>query len=318
MVSGTSEPGLAEPGLAEPGFAPFSLEPTPPGGGPIACIPQLRWGERLVYITAAGVPYVLHAPPNRVVTAEEGFGTPPMEYVVDRAPFQHGDTVRDFHLAPRPIQLVVLHNFRSRTEYWAGRAVLLSTVQPDALLRPGSLLKYQAGGSKRQLDVYLESGPGFVPPQGGWREWSFSEAMRFIAHDPVWYDPRRQETVFDATGTTAFERDVVYGGTWPEQPSFVVTGPVDGLELHNHTNGALLSLPAYSLAAGRSLTVQLRGDKSIRLDDNTNLMPYLSVTSDLTGWQLAPGVTNTIHVHGTSTTGATSVLMHWYNRYFGI
>jgi hypothetical protein len=186
------------------------------------------------------------------------------------------------------------------------------------VIRAGSLLKYQAGGSKRQLDVYLESGPGFVPPQGGWREWSFSEAMRFIAHDPVWYAPRRQETVFDATGTTAFERDVVYDGTWPEQPSFVVTGPVDGLELHNHTNGALLSLPAYSLAAGRSLTVQLRGDKSIQLDDNTNLMPYLSVTSDLTGWQLAPGVTNTIHVHGTSTTGATSVLMHWYNRYFGV
>jgi hypothetical protein len=38
----------------------------------------------------------------------------------------------------------------------------------------------------------------------------------------------------------------------------------------------------------------------------------------LTGWHLAPGVTNTVHIHGTSTTGATSVLMHWYNRYFGI
>ena len=158
-----------------------------------------RSEERLVYIRPDGVKYTLHAPPWRAVLSEEGFGTPPLEYVVDRAPFQHGDTVRTFTAGPRPIQLVIIHNFCSRADYWTGREEFLNAVKPQvgaAPPMPGKLLYYLSGRKKRQIDVLLESGPGFVQPEGGWREWSFTEAIRFVAHDPAWYDPTVNLTTF--------------------------------------------------------------------------------------------------------------------------
>lgn len=251
-------------------------------------------GERLVYIRPDGVKYRLHAPPNKVIMSEEGFGLPPLEYVVDRAPFQHGDTVRSFHLNPRPVQLVVLHNFCSRAEYWDGRASLLDAIRPNRVTdfqvpTTGKLLYYLANGQKRQLDVLLDSGPGFAPPQGGWREWSFTEVLRFTAHDPAWYDPTVQVTSFAGSTPATFpmtfpvtftsfgkQASVAYLGTWIEYPSFTVVGPISGLRIHNETTDKQLQL-AYSLPAGLSLTITLQGIKSVEQSDGVNLLNYLTV-----------------------------------------
>ena len=317
---GTSEPGLAEPGLAEPGF----LGLAPPGGTAVSC--GFRTGERLVYYTPQGVAYPLHAPPSRVVTAEEGFGLPTLSYIVDRYPNQHGDTVRDFTLQPRAVQLVILHQFRSRTDYWAGRAGLLDAIRPNRITdfgAPGSLLKY-GGGVRRKLDVFIESGPGFTPPQGGWREWSFTEALRFIAHDPTWYDPREQIFTLDSDALPMpYEAQVSYAGSWPAQPTFVVNGPVDDPVIVNSGTGQTIGLN-YSLASGRHLTITLQGTKSVLLDDNTNLMPYVTDDSDLTTWSLWPdpqaasGV-NTVSLGGSGMSdGVTSCVMRYYTRYLGI
>lgn len=297
-------------------------------------------GERLVYIRPDGVKYRLHAPPNKVIMSEEGFGTPPLEYVVDRAPFQHGDTVRSFHLNPRPVQLVVMHNFCSRAEYWDGRASLLDAIRPNRVTdfqTQGKLLYYMANGQKRQLDVLLDSGPGFAPPQGGWREWSFTEVLRFTAHDPAWYDPALQTTlftlsttlglIFPATFPVIFSAvggtvPVTYLGTWSEHPTFVVTGPVTGLRIHNLSTDKLLEFE-YVLPAGYTATIVLRGTKSITRSDGANLLNYLSDDSDLSTFSLepdpvAPGGVNSIYVTGSGTSGATAVTMTWYNRYIGI
>ncbi len=305
------------------------------------CLPRITSGrEKLYYIRPDGVKYLLHAPPGRVLMSEEGLGTPPMEYVSDQAPFQHGDTVRSFTLGVRPIQLVILQNFTSRAAYRQGRASLLDTIRPNRItnFNTQGLLRYHlADGSKREIPVVLESGPGFAPPEGGWRGWSFTEVLRFAAHDPVWRDPAintisfvetDEDLLFPATFPIKFGgfggviAGLAYPGTWEEYPSFTITGPITAPSIENVTTGDKITL-SYILPAGYTITITLRGQKSIVLSDGTNLLNKLTPDSDLVSFSLQPdpiaplGV-NELRVTGTGTSPATSVTMSWYNRYFGV
>lgn len=297
--------------------------------------------ERLVYIRPDGVRYTLHAPPWRVVLSEEGFGTPPLEYVTDRAPFQNGDNVRAVFLAPRPIQLVVAHNFMNRGEYWDGRAALLDAFQPRNGVvgpTPGKLLYYLPGKQRRQLDVLLDSGPGFTPSPGGWREWSFTEAIRFTAHDPAWYDPTpsistlifgvaQSQLVFPITFPISFSdtsdtSEVTYTGSWPDYPSITVYGPVTGFSIENLTTGDKIQLNGV-IAAGEIVTINLRGIKTITSSSGANVMSQLTADSDLGTFSLmpapdAPGGVNQIRVTGSGTDAQSFVSLSWYKRYFGI
>lgn len=329
--------------------APPVIPPEPPTVTPTApstnfpfCIPTARGHqERLIYIRSDGMRYNLHAPPARAVLSQEGFGTPPINYVTDRAPFQHGDTVRGFSLGPRTVQLVVLHNMGSRSEYWTARQQFLDMVKPafgPQAPQPGSLLYYLPDRRRRQLDVLLETGPGFTPSEGGWRAWSFTEAMRFVAHDPSWYDPTQRsvaftfvsiadELEFPATYPIQFSsrdltRTVTYEGTWVEYPTIIVAGPVTGFTINNLTTGDMLQLDT-TIPDGMSATFNLRGIKTVLRSDGLNLLPFLGSDSDLTTFSLVPdpvaaGGINEITVSGTSTDSNSRVTLQWNDRFFGI
>ena len=303
---------------------------------------QFKTEERLVYISAGGETYPLHSPPWRVVLQEEGFGVPPIEYVVDRAPFQHGDTVRSFYLGPRPIQLVVLHNFCSRAEYWQGRNDLIDILRPtigEEPPRPGTLVYYMSGGKRRALNILLDSGPGFVPSEGGWREWSFTEALRFTAHDPVWFDPAARsqtllyvtpatELVFPATfpiffsETAGLVNSVFYNGTWLEYPVIHVTGPVTGFTVTNLATGMKLGL-TQPVLEDYTVTFDLRGIKTVTGSDGVNWSNAVSADSNLTSFALVPspavpaGV-NEFLLGGTGTDNRTRVVVEYFERYMGI
>lgn len=216
---------------------------------------------------------------------------------------------------------------------------MLDAIRPNRVTdftTPGKLLYYLGNGQRRQLDVWLESGPGFQPPQQGWRAFSFTEVLRWQAHDPAWYDPTQQSQVF-ASGTLAtfpmtfpvvFSGSfggsvaVAYAGTWLEYPSFVLVGPIVGPRIENVTTGDVLALD-YTLPAGYSATIVLRNQKTVTRSDGLNLLPYVSADSDLTTWSLvpdpqAPNGINTLSVTGSGTDVNTSVTMNWYRRYFGV
>lgn len=298
--------------------------------------------ERVFYITPEGVSYPLHAPPWRVVLSEEGFGTPPLEYVTDRAPFQHGDNVRAFFVGPRTVQLIVLHNFCGRKEYWEGRDLLLNTIRPrmgEVAPTPGKLLYWLTGRKKRQLDVFLDSGPGFAPPESGWREWTFTEALRFTAHNPSWYDPLAHAQtllystpalnlifpitfpiVFDATAGIATY--IIYDGSWIEYPIVDVVGPVTGFVLRNLVSGDEIGLTE-AVPAGYTVTFSLNGIKTVTGSDGANWINRVTPTSDLANFSLipaprAPNGRNDFQLSGTGTDGNSRVIVRWYNRYFGI
>jgi hypothetical protein len=303
---------------------------------------SIKVSERVVYQSGDGRTYPLHVPPQRVVLQEEGFGMPPIEYVTDRAPFQHGDNVRAFYLAPRAIQLVILHNFCSRAEYWEGREHLLSILRP--LLNPpppspGKLIYFLTGGKRRALDVYIDSGPGFTPPEGGWREWSFTEALRFTAHDPTWYDPRERSQVLLPTApttdlifpctfpivfseTSGMRSNVFYPGTWIEYPTVTIQGPITGFELLNVSNNTQIGL-SEPVMEGYSVTFRLRGVQTVMGSDGQNWLNRLSPDTDLTTFALwphpsIPNGINEFRIGGTGTNAQTRVVIEFFDRYIGI
>lgn len=291
------------------------------------CTPTpTRERERIIYIRpdiAGTKKYLLHAPPSRSVMSEEGFGTPPLEYVTDRAPFQHGESVRSFNLRPRVIQLAIMQNFRNREDYWNGRAQLTEMLRPVALQagthtsgvlggipmvvpslspnRRGKLLCYLGNGKKRQIDVLLESGPGFAPPQGGWREWSFTEVLRFIAHDPTWYDPTERILSLEATGTSDIVFPItfpitfsgsgasgaaVYLGDWPSAPVIIAWGQFSQVKVENLSTGKQVTLIAN--IAGTHGAVFDFYNKTVTRSDGVNLLGYVTDDSDLTDFLLQP------------------------------
>ena len=150
--------------------------------------------------------YILNATKlkERVIISEEGLGMPSIEYVTQRGPFQHGESMVDYFLHPRIIQYIIRHKYCNYQAYINGRYELLDQLRPNKapVGTFGVLKRHYPDGSRRYIKVMIEEGPGFAPHRGGWDEWAYDETIRFIAHDPIWYDPTyRVVTLADGTLT---------------------------------------------------------------------------------------------------------------------
>jgi hypothetical protein len=254
---------------------------------------------------------------------------PEIEYVTQRGPYQHGESVKDYFLRPRIVELHIRQNFCSRQAYWDGRAAILDLLRPHNGI--GILRKVLPNGAKRDLLVNIQSGPKFEPRKNdSWDELSFEEIIRFVAYNPVYFDPDQRSQTFGTSGALTFPLTfpitfasfgntvtVNYEGTWIEYPTIVITGPLSATEIINLTKGDRIGL-TYNIPAGRYITIDLSyGTKSVLLDDGTNLIGYVSSNSDLATFHLHPG-DNVIRVIGTGSSLATNVSINWYSRYVGI
>ena len=309
----------------------------------------------LLYITPDGREYALHTPhnPGRWVVSFAGFGTPPIQYVTERGPLQHGATVKDFFLRPRIIQLLIRQGFQSRSAWWQGRASLLDELRPNRQVSPtrpplpGQLRLTQTDGTVRDLDVFISEGPRFEPrvPQE-WDEWAFQEVLRFVAHNPVAFDPVSiasavalgisADLVFPITFDDADATDdIIFGdgeidatlninylGTWLELPVITIVGPFEDLIIENTTTDEKIEFSTV-IPPSRTVTVDLREDaKTIEDGLGNNLIADLTNDSDLATFHLAPDPEaalglNVMRVRGTNPNGASSVTFTYFNRYIG-
>lgn len=298
--------------------------------------------ERWSYITPIGEEYQLHAPGVRTVLTDEGTGMPPIEYVTQRGPFQHGETLINYFLRPRIIQMLIRGQNTSRNNYWASRAEILDYIRPNRQLTSGGistgrLRKHLSNGQVRDVDCLIQQGPNFNPRDiKHWDEWAWQEVLRFIAFNPITYDPTLQtftvgqsatQLVFPITfpiqfGSIQSTSNLTYTGTWLSYPTIVVTGPISSFVIYNNTIGEKLELAA-NLLAGESLTITLDyGSKTIVKSDGTNLIGLLSPTSNLGTFHIAPHpvATNGVNSITTVIPGAastTSVTITYYHRYIG-
>jgi len=278
---------------------------------------------------------------------------PGLEYITQRGPMQHGETVIDYRLNARLIQYVIRLNSCSRQGFWESRWNLLDLIRPNrqyaGQLSPGILRKRIPGGYIRDIDVFIQQGPEFAPRSiEEWDEFGITEALRFYAPDPTFYDPTLQcltwsvisfnELVFPLTfikegigdglifgmGIINAIESITYLGTWMTFPTIEIDGPMSGPTIENLATGEKITLN-YQILDGETVTIALPfGNKTVTNNLGANLAGTVSTDSDLAAFHIAPhpeapGGVNQIHVIGTDAIlGTTQIRLSFYTRYIGI
>ena len=288
--------------------------------------------EKLDYITPDGQVLPLHNPPSRVVTEITGWGEPSKQVDTRRGAYQHGETIIATWLEPREVSCTLRLQTRDRDAYWSMRQRLNNALRHSRTEplypRPGVLRRTLSNGQVRCLDVVLMEGLAYTNPGANtWDEWGIFEQLKFMAHNPVIYDPQQYLitplTGFNSTPTQT--RTVVYTGTWAEYPIMTVTGPTDGFAIRNLTTGHELYY-IRTVKAGEVITIDLRyGEKSLTSNLDGPVTGYLDMGfSDMGVWSLqpdpvAPQGINQIEVQTYFTqTTATKFEMSYYLRYESI
>ena len=137
---------------------------------------------------------------DKLLYSFTGMGMPPLEYITQRGPYQHGQSVLDFRLQSRTIQYIHRRKGCSREDYWSNRGNLLNLIRPnrwECNFQQGRLRKVQPDGTVRDIMAVIEFGPRFEPRDlNVWDEWAFTEAIRFVCHDPTFFDPNLQRAVW--------------------------------------------------------------------------------------------------------------------------
>lgn len=261
------------------------------------------------YITPDGQTFRFESD-TKFLLSESGSGMPPITYQTQKGAYQHGESPLDYRLQPRVIQMVIRQNGVSRTNYWANRANLMDFFRPNRWLPGvndhGVLRKTFPDGSRRDLNVIIQQGPEFVARQlDTWDEWAISETVRFIAYNPIYFDPALTTIAWslaaivnvtfpitfpfslDGRSILQIDNPATYLGTWPAYPTITVTGPGTGFTLLNTTTGEELGLN-YRIASGEVVTFNLSfGYKTVTSSTNGNLIGAMTRTSDLSTFHIA-------------------------------
>lgn len=283
-----------------------------------------------------------------------GMGMPPIKYVDQTGPYQHGSTLLDYRLQPRLIQYVHRRNAGSRSGYWWARGDFVNWIRPNRQLANsfgmGRLRKVIPSGAMLDVDAMIQQGPAFTARSNTqWDEWGYTETIRFICPDPTFYDPVQQSIEWELEaydGLIFFEspgweehlifpivfgadaflgyKYIIYSGTWLSYPTITITGPLNYPTIENATIGEKIAMN-YEAGAGETITIGLRyGQKTVTNNLGANLIGTLTDDSDLASFHIAPdpeapGGINQFLASGSGATVAVSKIeLAWYTRYIGI
>jgi hypothetical protein len=311
--------------------------------------------EKVVYISPDGVSFNMHDPTKKAILYMTGWGLPAANIADTKGPFQHGSDPLTIRLPNREITMTFRYNGCSRDEFWGNRSNLINALRLNRTNlnnpSPGHLRWYRSDGTIRQADVFVSRGPDFEQSRRGWDEHSTQDDIKFIALNPILYDPNQRTAVFTDLGCTLLETlqfpfsfdnsEIIFGGStcnavntitvnylgnWQEYPYITIIGPADNFIMTHIQTGLKIDLTGYSLEAGHQILVDLRyGRKIITLDtaDGTSLLGNVSDDSSLGNFAIEPDPvvtngTNNFSVSIDNGTAETQVVFQYYNRYVAI
>ena len=285
---------------------------------------------------------------DQFVLSETGMGMPIVRPISQSGPLQHGETIYDYRLEPRTIQLIMRAGGCSRDAYWENRAKLLNYMRINRFsgdnLALGTLRKTLSDGSKRDIDVMLSFGPVFQPRDPSkWDEWGFTETLRFIAPDPTFYDPTQIEQSWTLSGGSfsteliyPYSLPIAYGdnsdnsigvsyqGTWLSYPTITLTGPMSGCLIENDATGEKIRMN-YSIGKDETVEIVLEyGNKTAISNRFGSVIGTISEDSDLATFHIAPAPealngSNNLSIVAPGTSPNTSrAKIEYYTRYIGI
>ena len=292
--------------------------------------------------SADGVPCVT----GRFLQQFSGQGMPAITYITQRGPFQHGETVLDYRLEPRRIAYVHRRQGCDRAAYWDIRADIINYLRPNRqttnTFSAGRLRKILPSGAKRDIDVFIESGPGYgARDTGQWDETAITETLVFYAPDPIFYDPdtERQSMEIDLCSDLIFpftfpfifcgsgvnQTDTIsYSGTWLSYPVITIRGPASGAIIRNITTNEKIEFTT-DIPAGRTITINCAyGAKTVLDDTGANWIGALSTDSDLATFHIAPDPEAPLGVNSINAqardgdVSTTQFTVSFVTRYIGI
>ena len=269
----------------------------------------------------------------------EGVGMMPSHRLTQRGPMQHGVTDLGFRGDPRTVQLALLLEGTSMSDYWTRRTTLLNLFKPTD--DPLGLRFTLDNGDVRQLDCqYI----GDMSLGGRGRTgYAHIVGVTLQAADPAFYDPVGETVIFAlGGGSAAFEVPMAiplnvgvstmdqtvtidYDGSWLALPYRIrITGPITDALITNLATDEKLDFDGVDIAADDYYDVDCRYAYKTVLDKSeVNKIADLTEDSDLATWHLAahPDVTdgqNGIQVTGSAVTAATEVTVQWFDKFVGI
>lgn len=299
-------------------------------------------------ITPDGEIYRFNPGVDKFSWGNTGYGMPPIEYITQRGPYQDGESVLDYRINTRKIQLVHRRNECDRNGYWTGRSELINFLrpnrQPTSLFQTFTLRKILPDGTKRDIRVLYTEGLGFRPSSDAWDEWSIQETIVFLAHDPIFFDPdinivsltmpvvSGAELSFAiefpirfSSRANAAEETIAYAGNYKSFPIIYMQGPMRNPIIKNVTTGEVIEfVNGFELASGESLIIDTSfGQKTIIDSNGDNQIGQLTSDSDLTSFHIAPDPEADNGNNGIGFTAdemdANSVLnIRYYDRYIAI
>lgn len=271
----------------------------------------------------------------------QGIGSAPTRRLVERGPFQDGDTDVGFRVDARMINLVLF--FQAETAALADTYRDLVHAQFRGLSAPLKLRYTRDDGATRQIDCFV-SGIVDAPDDDQSRiGHSQKIGVQLRAPDPIWYDPNGASVAMlggSATGASGFGVNMAvpwtqaaqtyinrtfalaYPGTWAEYPVITVYGPATNITITNQTTGDVLDFPTLALTAGQWIQIDLRyGYKTIVDQNGTSQIAKLSSDSDLATWRLAAapeaadGINTLLFEVASSANNSTGITFQYFNRY---
>lgn len=283
--------------------------------------------DRMYWIDANGIEYELNDVDFRVLDGMNGRFMPPISFVEEEVPFQHGSRLRQVKVNARDVDIPLL--IETESELALRNKIRNSLRMFNPLKGDGKLKSIGPDGSQRELYCRYSTGLEGAENRDSKGVYWQKVILVFRAFDPYWYDVATNVHTFKSGQPATFFpmfpmrlssssvfADISIDNTGDVEtfPEWIITGPGSNIVLRNLSTGLITHLDT-SIGEGETITIDTKPKvKTVKKNDNTNLFPTQTDESSL--WVLEEG-NNNIRIEMSNTNDQSSVQLSYRHRYWG-